>query len=186
MRLGGYPGAFRQLLGVRVEEFYPLLETQHVALADGSTGRIWSEALELDGAKALTTYLDGPLHGKPAITHHDVGTGVAYYVTTSLDAASTTRLLAGICDDAGVRTHHGGSRSPIIAAAGIETVRRRGAGENGASYLFVINHTDREVDVPAEGAELLSNTPVTRLLRVAPGAVAVVRESPHAPVDGHR
>jgi beta-galactosidase len=184
VRLGGYPGAFRQLLGVRVEEFYPLLEHRRVALADGGTGRVWTELLELDGAKALTTYLDGPLPGLPAITRHDVGTGVAYYVTTFLDAASTMRLLAGICDDAGVRTHHGGSRSPIIAAAGIETVRRRGSGENSASYLFVINHTDREVDVPAEGDELLSGTAVTRVLRVAPGAVAVVRESPRAAVAG--
>jgi beta-galactosidase len=187
IRLGGYPGAFRELLGVRVEEFYPLLENQHVALADGSTGRIWSEALDLDGAKALTTYLDGPLHGKPAITRHDVGTGVAYYVTTLLDAASTARLLGGICDDAGVHgTGYQGSalRAPIIAATGVETVRRRAADGSDTSYLFVINHTDREVDVPAAGDELLSHAPVTRMLRVAPGAVAVVRESARASVDG--
>jgi beta-galactosidase len=187
IRLGGYPGAFRELLGVRVEEFYPLLENQHVALADGSTGRIWSEALDLDGAKALTTYLDGPLHGKPAITRHDVGAGVAYYVSTLLDAASTARLLGGICDDAGVLGpgYQGGAlRAPIIAATGVETVRRRASDGSDTSYLFVINHTDREVDVPAAGDELLTHTPVTRMLRVAPGAVAVVRESPRAPVDG--
>ena len=45
VRLGGYPGAFRQLLGVRVEEFYPLLEHQTVTLADGGTGRVWTELL---------------------------------------------------------------------------------------------------------------------------------------------
>jgi beta-galactosidase len=174
VRLGGYPGAFRQLLGVRVEEFYPLLEHRRVALADGGTGRVWTELLELEGAEALTTYLDGPLPGLPAITRHDVGSGVAYYVSTLLDAASTMRLLGEICDDAGVRNHHSGPRSPIIAAAGVETVRRRG---DGASYLFVINHTDREVEVPAAGDELLTRTQATGVLRVAPGAVAVVREN---------
>ena len=36
MRLGGYPGAFRDLLGVRVEEFFPLLEGEAVALSEGA------------------------------------------------------------------------------------------------------------------------------------------------------
>jgi Beta-galactosidase C-terminal domain len=49
----------------------------------------------------------------------------------------------------------------IIPAAGIETVRRR---RHGVSYLFVINHTDQEVDVTATGDEL------------AAGAVAVIHK----------
>ena len=32
IRLGGYPGAFRELLGIRTEEFYPLLEGGQVTL----------------------------------------------------------------------------------------------------------------------------------------------------------
>jgi beta-galactosidase len=39
VRLGGYPGAFRDLLGVRVEEFFPLAEGGSVRLSDGATGR---------------------------------------------------------------------------------------------------------------------------------------------------
>ena len=35
IRLGGYPGAFRELLGVRVEEFSPLREGEQVHLDDG-------------------------------------------------------------------------------------------------------------------------------------------------------
>ena len=38
VRLGGYPGAFRDLLGVRVEEFFPLPPGAVVTLDDGSTG----------------------------------------------------------------------------------------------------------------------------------------------------
>ena len=61
-----------------------------------------------------------------------------------------------------------------VAAAGVETIRRRG---EDASYLFVINHSDREVDVPAAGIELLSGAPVTDSVHVAAGGVAVVREA---------
>jgi beta-galactosidase len=176
MRLGGYPGAFRELLGVRVEEFYPLLEHHTVTLADGGSGGVWTEMLTPVGAQVVTTYVDGPLPGWPAVTRRDVGAGVAHYVTTFLDAPSTQRLLHGICHAAGVatRSHKIESWAPIIEAAGVETIRRRG---DGASYLFVINHTDREVDVPATGVELLSGTPATDSVHVAAGGVAVVREA---------
>ncbi len=36
IRLGGYPGAFRDLLGVRVEEFLPLRQGESVSLDDGT------------------------------------------------------------------------------------------------------------------------------------------------------
>lgn len=181
VRLGGYPGAFRELLGVRVEEFYPLLAGEAVSLSDGGTGRIWTELLDLAGANAIVTYLDGPLPGAPAITRHNVGTGVAYYVTTALDANATERLLRDVCSGAAVSTRDTGSNGTdgttgsIIPAAGIETVRRRGGSDN-ASYLFVINHTDQEVDVPATGEDMLSGTPVTGMLTLSAGAVAVIRE----------
>src|SRR5665213_2273246 len=183
VRLGGYPGAFRQLLGVRVEEFYPLLENQTVTLADGATGRVWTELLTPAGAEVVTTYVDGPLPGLPAITRHDVGSGVAHYVTTFLDAARTTRLLQVICADAGVVTRglETGARLDRFEPAGLETIRRQA---EGASYLFVINHTDREADVPAAGVELLTGKAADGIVHVAAGGVAVVREAAAATMDG--
>jgi beta-galactosidase len=176
IRLGGYPGAFRRLLGVRVEEFYPLLEDDVVTLTDGSTGRIWTELLHLDGAQAVASYVDGPVAGSPAVTRHQFGGGIAHYVTTVLDAPSTTRLLHALCGEAGVT-------SPTIAEAGVETVRRQG---DDASYLFVINHTDREVEVPATGTDLITDRAATSSVTVAAGGVAVVREAPAAADAGHR
>ena len=52
---------------------------------------------------------------------------------------------------------------------GVEAVRRVGAQ---ASYLFVINHTDGDVTVPAPGTDLLGGP--AGLVRA--GAVAVIRE----------
>ncbi len=91
VRLGGYPGAFRDLLGVRVEEFFPLPPGEVVALDDGSTGTLWSELLTADGAEVLARYADGPLAGGPALTRRAVGAGAAWYSSTRLDPAGTRR-----------------------------------------------------------------------------------------------
>ncbi len=168
LRLGGYPGAFRELFGVRVEEFFPLAEGETVQISDDARGAIWTEAVHAEGADVVATYLDGPLAGWPAITSHRHGGGVGRYVTSRLDPSSLSTLVARCCEEAGVR-------APIIAAAGIETVRRRG---HGGSYLFVINHTQRDADVQAVGEELLAGATVTNSLRVPAGGVAVVRETP--------
>lgn len=83
VRLGGYPGALRDLLGIRVEEFCPL--EQPVVLSDGSEASVWSEVVHLEGAEALATYPDGT----PAITRH----GRAVYVSTRLGDDALARLL---------------------------------------------------------------------------------------------
>ena len=70
--LGGYPGAFREVLGVRAEEFFPLREGERVSLDDGASADQWTELLHLDGAKAVSSYVDGALAGVPAVTQsHD-------------------------------------------------------------------------------------------------------------------
>ncbi|HEV7950066.1 MAG TPA: beta-galactosidase, partial [Glaciihabitans sp.] len=82
---GGYPGALRELLGVRVEEFFPLLEGETVTLSDGSTGEIWTELMETTGADVTARYGSGDLEGHPAITLRKVGAGTAQYLSTHLD-----------------------------------------------------------------------------------------------------
>ena len=71
-------------------------------------------------------------------------------------------------DDAGV--------VPAVpgAPAGLEAVRRH--GDDGRSWLFVLNHTAAGVQVPVSGLELLSGRRVAGQLGIAPGGVAVVRE----------
>jgi beta-galactosidase len=167
VRLGGYPGAFRRVLGVRVEEFFPLAAGQTVALSDGSTGRIWSEMVHLEGATAVASFVDGPVAGSPAVTRHAFGSGVAHYLSSFLDTDALTRLLSDALAAAGVRgvgTH----------GADVEVVRRR--DDDGVSYLFVINHSSDDVDVPSDGEELLRGAVVAGSVTVEAGGVAVVRE----------
>ncbi|SCF36517.1 beta-galactosidase [Micromonospora purpureochromogenes] len=166
IRLGGYPGAFRDLLGVRTEEFFPLREGERVRLDDGATADVWTEWLHPEGAEVLASYADGPLPGVAALTRHRVGRGTAWYVGTRLDEAATDRLVARLLAEAG-------ARPPVAAPTGVEVVRRR---DGDRSWLFVINHTDAEVRLDVTGTELLGGARCTGELRVPAGEVAVVRE----------
>ena len=55
---GGYPGALRDLLGVRMEEFVPLGEGRTVTLSDGSTGGVWRELGRTTTAEVIAFYTD--------------------------------------------------------------------------------------------------------------------------------
>lgn len=147
VRLGGYPGALRDLLGIRVEEFHPL---EHpVTLSNGATGTLWSEVVQLKGAEALATYPDGT----PAITRH----GRAVYISTRLTDDALADLI-------GVKPHPGGPDGLMSHAEGLELVRRGG-------LLFAINHSAREH--PVEKAfDVLTGTTIDRL---PPGGVAVLK-----------
>ncbi|KAB1925535.1 beta-galactosidase [Micromonospora noduli] len=166
IRLGGYPGAFRELLGVRTEEFFPLREGEQVQLDDGSTADVWTEWVHPDGAEVLASYTDGPLPGVPALTRHRVGDGAAWYVGTRLDEQATDRLVARLLAEAGVRP-------TVSAPSGVEVVRRR---DSDRTWLFAINHTDTEVRLPVHGVELLTGGQCAGELALPAGEVAVVRE----------
>ena len=59
---GGYPGALRDLLGVRMEEFVPLGEGRTVTLSDGSTGGVWRELGRTTTAEVIASYTDDGFH----------------------------------------------------------------------------------------------------------------------------
>jgi len=174
VRLGGYPGAFRELLGIRVQEFRPLLPGERLRTDDGATVTLWSEELELAGAEALTRYAEGQLAGTPLLTRHGAGAGAgaAWYAGARLDDAATARMLARVCAEAGVR--------PVLAqpVPGLEAVRRRGAD---AAYLFLLNHSSRPVRVAAGGTDLLTGERHDGAVTVAPWGAAVLREDAPGP-----
>ncbi|MBE1584945.1 beta-galactosidase [Nonomuraea angiospora] len=150
VRLGGYPGAWRDLLGVSVEEFFPL--DGPIALASGASGTAWSEVAHATGAKVLDTYATG----EPAWTRNEWGDGFAHYLTTRPDDDGLAEVIAAVATEAGVE--------PVAAApAGVEVVRRSHA--DGRSYLFAVNHTGEDAVVTPPGGD-----PVT----VAAGDVRVI------------
>ncbi|MBL0749413.1 beta-galactosidase [Nocardioides baculatus] len=171
IRLGGYPGAFRELLGVRSTEFLPLMPGDSVrveGLGDGVvTADTWAEDLELAGAEAVATYVDGPAAGIPAVTRREVGEGEAWYVATRLDPAGTDRLVGRLVTDAGLERLPGASDL-------VEVSRRVG---DDASWLFVLNHGTAPAPVPTSGVDLVSGVDVSDGFEVPAGGVAVIRQT---------
>ncbi|MFB8177608.1 beta-galactosidase [Streptomyces sp. NPDC055966] len=168
---GAYPGALRDVLGLTVEEFSPLLKDERVRLAgpDGSelTGDVWTEFVVPRGAETVWTYADGLTAGRPAVTRHRLGDGTAWYVSTRLDAHGLDALIGWAADDARLAPRADLPRD-------VEVVRRSGAS---GTYLFAINHTAGDTKVPLEspGTELLTGERAAGRLPVPAGAVRVVR-----------
>ena len=165
---GGYPGAFRDVLGVQMEEFYPLHAAETVRLSRYGEGAIWSELGKTTTADALAVFADGPAAGSPAVTRNTFGEGISYYVSTSLGTEGISRLVGEVAAAAGV--------GPVVAdlPAGVEVVKR---SKGGTSWLFVINHGADDVTVPVHGAELINGTAAAGALAVGGGGVAVVRQT---------
>ena len=174
VRLGGYPGAFRDLLGIRVEEFHALPPDGTVALSTGACGRVWSEDLRVAGAEVIASYAAGQLSGHPAVTRNRVGAGQAWYLSTQLTGDDLVALLRDVADAAGV--------TPVLAGApaGVEAVRRQAAD---ATYLFLLNHTAEEQKVAAAGTDVVTGERIAGSLTIPAGGVGVVREAaaPHPP-----
>ncbi len=165
VRTGGYPGAFRDLLGVRVDEFRPLAADARIALSDGATGTVWSEPVELRGATSVLEYAEGALDGSPAVTRNDHGAGAAWYVSTVLADDRLRALLGSVLAEAGV--------APDTAARpGLEVVRRRDAVHE---WVFLLNHTDQTVEHHETGHELVADRPVAGTTAIAPGGTQIIR-----------
>ncbi|QJU55711.1 beta-galactosidase [Herbiconiux sp. KACC 21604] len=146
-RPGGFLTRLGPLLGVRLEEFGALLQTDappaapgqrtaRVTLASGEAfdGTLFAEQLELDGATALGTFTSGRTAGLPAVTSRASGKGRAYFVATMPDAAGTDALCRIVFEAAGVQ--------PLVAGLPLTVeVSRRG------DVLFLVNHGAETVTV---------------------------------------
>jgi beta-galactosidase len=171
IRLGGYPGVLREILGIRVEEFHPLRPGAVITLDDGSVGTQWSELLRPEGAEVVARYAPSPaaavsaITGHPAITRHTFGAGTAWYVSTSL--ARPDDLVSDIARAAGV--------SPALHGlpTGVDAVRRHAPD---SSYLFAFNHGPDPVVLPVTGTDLLTGRAASGAFILPPSAAAVIRE----------
>jgi beta-galactosidase len=92
--------------------------------------------------------------------------GTATYVSTHLDRERAGRLVDDLVGRAGV--------VPVaVGEPGLELVRRVG---DDASWLFAINHSDRDLRLDVDGLDLVTGDRHASGAPVAPGSVAVIRE----------
>jgi len=165
---GGYPGAFREALGVRVEQFGPLLPGVTTTLDNGAVGTLWSEnvAVEPD-VEVIARFVDGAFPGVPAVTSRTVDAGAASYVATSLGERERTDLLALFARRAGIES---GLDASVHGA--VELITRV---TDTHEYRFVVNHSAATVQVPGvHGVDLLGADVADGVLTLDPNGVAVL------------
>ena len=138
IRLGGYPAPLRDLLGIRIEEYWPLpdehpLEVRSELFGD-FTAVSWAEWLTADTARPLAEISGGPLGGIPAILRNAYGEGAAWYVATLPESWALARLLDLVCAEACVEPVRGGLRP------GVEAVRR-------GDLVFLLDHNAESVEI---------------------------------------
>ncbi|WP_405808672.1 beta-galactosidase [Streptomyces sp. NBC_01520] len=177
--LGGYPGALRDLLGIRVEEFAPLRDGVDVRLDNGLTGTLWTDQIGVTDSEVtvLARYENGDHAGRPAITRRAVGDGgSAAYVSTRLGSHGLPEVLGALLSGAGVT-----SELPESARGRVElTVRTDGSD----SYWFLVNRTDEDVTFDAVAGEALTGPAPTADggLVLPPRDVAVLRVAAGMPL----
>ena len=168
--LGGYPGALRDLLGLRVDEFGPLAEDETVLLDNGHTGTVWTDRIDqIDtGVEILARYASGGYTGRPAITRRVVGRGSAVYVSTRLGPDGIHPVLDAVLAVAEVH-----SELPMALRGRVEHAVRDG---DDAEFCFLINLTDEPV--PISDIEGVRVAVVGDAATIAPRGVAVIQRPP--------
>jgi beta-galactosidase len=166
VRAGGYPGAYRELLGVFGEEFFTLQDGESIELDSGWPATTWSESVEAVASEVVASYATGQLAGSPAITRRVVGGGEAWYVSTRLGQSGVDALVARLLDAAGI--------APTVPTApGLEAVRRVAGGR---SWLFLLNHSAVELAVAVDGTDLATGRTLAGETAIPARGVLVVRE----------
>ncbi|MGW4644378.1 beta-galactosidase [Sphaerisporangium sp. NPDC004334] len=172
VRSNGYPGAFRDLIGAKIDEYWPARPGEEFAVrfADGrtTTATWWREDLYLETGTALATYTDGLLKGRAAVVANAYGAGRVVYVATLLEQDAFAGVLLAEVEAAGVE-----SRFRDVPAH-VECAVRE---DERHEYLFLLNHgaDAATVPLPRPGTDLLTGAPVAGDVALAPLGVAVIQ-----------
>lgn len=128
------PGRLSTLAGVKVTEFDSLNWGRQVSvkgLFGSSKASVWTDILEIDGAKELASYTDGSFAGTAAVTQKEFGSGFCIYVGCDLTEDAVSVVLSTAADLAGVEPN------PFRPVENVETVARQNAETR---MYWVMNH----------------------------------------------
>jgi beta-galactosidase len=138
----GLPGGMREALGAVVKGFGRIPSGAARKLRMAATERAfsirdWNDLIELQGAKTLALYAEGPLKGLPAASVNSFGPGRAYYIGAYAEAEFYHSLLETVCREAQVTARP-------AAADGVEIIARGGV-------TFVLNRSFESKTVSLDG-----------------------------------
>ena len=168
---GGYPGAFRKLLGLHIEEMEPLPagQTRHIRSPQFTAKcGLWADLIVPETAETVATFTEEPLVGRAALTRNAFGRGLAYYLGTQIEVPFLRTFFAGLCADSGIKP-------PLKVPEGIEVVRRSNAQNQ---FIFLLNHRPAPLHVDLgllAGRDLLSGQEVSGHVPLRPHEVMVIQ-----------
>ncbi|QKJ25028.1 beta-galactosidase [Aquiluna borgnonia] len=132
VKLGGYGGKLvKDVIGVYVEEFYPLRPEQELELSNGLKARMWSELSRANGAEVLASFAGSDVDGSVAIAKRKLGSSTAWYQGTELTEKSQKKFFAEIVKKLEIHSEGG---------EGTEVIHR-------GPFRFEINHLKNKVKV---------------------------------------
>ncbi len=165
----GIPAVWRDLLGIRVEEFAPVLPGETVTLESGTDSVAVDRAPRRPrrrGARPLRRRT----RGRAARAHPAARAGRRRRRVVSRDAARRRRASPASSTR---RSPRPGAQRAAGARADVDVVRRVG---DDRSYRFIINHGSDDVLLNARGLDLVTGETASGTIRVPAGAVRVIRE----------
>ena len=149
---GGYPGPFKEVLGLWVEEFDALKPymknkvklAQPLGQLQNEYGcNLWCDMLHPTTAKTLATFGEDYYAGWPCITENQFGQGFAYYIATQPDVNFRKEFLNYLCQRFNIKP-------ALEAPANVEVISRV---KDGKEFIFVLNHKNETVQVPLPAGE---------------------------------
>ena len=206
---GGFQQRWRDMLGIRLEDFGALVAPHAAATEPGErtapfgpatdalvtdarpgphgTGTLLAEHLHLEGAEAEAVFTAGRRTGDPALTRHQHGSGAARYLATLPDRETALALVDHVLSDpavAGARLRATDALPneglSVAELPGTVEVARRGP------LLTVINHGSAAVTLRIPGRVLLETgalPPERERGHSSSESIAMGRERAAAPHD---
>ena len=176
--LDGYLGPLKDVLGVKIEEYDPLVPnaTTRIRMCEKAAGfdkkyksSVWVDVAHTTTAKTLAKFTEDFYADCPAITANDFGQGKAYYIATRPDKKFMHDFLAKALKDQKIKT----SKMP----KDIEVVHRS-KGEQ--TFSFYLNHNTNEVEIDLPKGmftDLLSGNECKGTLNLPKYGVAVLKKN---------
>ena len=166
------PGLLSHVLGIAIEEYGALDDRVYRVVSDGLfadtlTAIDYVDWVTPTTAEVVASYDGWPLEPFAAVTRHEAGGGIAWYVGTVFREDSFyDALIDRLLRDAGVERW-------VTLPAGVEASVRQGSGKK---LVFLINHTEVEQRVaitPGKG-DLLGGGALGESVTLSPYGVAVI------------
>ncbi len=176
VKLGGYPGELRKILGIWAEEIDALTPDMKNSivmkepvgnLQGGYSCGMLCDLIHLEGANALAVYGKDFYAGMPVLTENSFGKGKAYYIASDPEQGFINEFIKYLCYKKGIS-------SPMMVDEGVEVSQRF---KDKREFTFILNHNNFEVSIDLKNMKytnLLTEKAAEKMISLGPKDVAIL------------